>query len=68
MHIPDNGKPAGVQTAGFQNIDKLGGVFDVLDDTTPALIFQAYRVQKHQPGISLPAARAVAEIAFGRAA
>ncbi|MEQ1954415.1 hypothetical protein ABMA59_23675 [Mesorhizobium sp. CN2-181] len=61
MLLP-NGKPAAVQAAGFQNIDRLCGKFDVLEDSLPPLVFQAFRVQRHQPGISLSAALAVAEL------
>ncbi|MEQ1955960.1 hypothetical protein [Mesorhizobium sp. CN2-181] len=66
--LPETGKPVAVQATGFQNIDMLGSEFDVPEDTLQTQIFQAFRVQKHQPGISLPAARVVAEHAFGRAA
>lgn len=61
-------KPATCKVASFLNIEQLPGEFDFQEDSPTPHELQVHRLRRRWPTLSLPLARAVAEIAFGRAA
>lgn len=61
-------KPATDKVASFLNIEQLSGEFDFQEDSPNPCELQVRRLRRRWPNLSLPLARAVAELAFGRAA
>lgn len=61
-------KPATGKVASFLNIEQLPGEFDFQEDSPNPHELQVHRLRRRWPNLSLPLARAVAELAFGRAA
>lgn len=62
-------KPVAGKATGFlMNIEKLPGEFDFHKDSPNLRDLQVHRLRRRWPNLSLPLARAVAELAFGRAA
>lgn len=61
-------KPTACKVVGFLNIEQLPGEFDFQEDSPNPYELQVHRLRRRWPNLSLPLARAVAELAFGRAA
>ena len=66
--LPQKRKPTVGKTVGFLKIDVLAGNIDNQEDGTTPRDLQVHRLRCHWPSLSLPLARAVAELHFGGAA
>lgn len=65
--LPEKRKPT-TGAAGFLKIDVLAGKIDTQEDAPNPRELQVHRLRCRWPDLSLPLARAVAELAFGRLA
>lgn len=67
--LPEKRKPVAGKATGFlMNIEKLPGKFDNQENSPNPRDLQVHRLRCHWPSLSLPLARAVAELHFGGAA
>ncbi len=67
--LPEKRKPLAGKANGFlMNIEKLPGKFDTQEDSPNPRALQVHRLRCRWPSLSVPLARAVAELAYGRAA